>query len=403
MPPLMQLSGTASFKKMKLASKKTPEKAVATRVDVQTPSKDAQASLRASVKLFRKECGRFAHPSEFHTKTGLTLPSNCNYANLFRSTVMNSPPKPSDGGVVRFLMSYAPIPSDAHACRIVQSLKAVKGRFLSYDTYALASRDTWELLQPTALPTYLAGLLHLNSNKQGHMVFYEACPLQRTVRVLDPNAHATGRWADQIATVFVGFSITWCKSYGLNTNDTAEQNPAVHAALQQMGFTSAGDMQMAGYCQSIALFYLYDYLCTKQWTRATAEDDHFFRASQDWLYSDAELKHETAGPLLLAVRCILFARYLAYKLADMMQEHTFRLPSNKKIHGKDRSSLRFTTIAMRPSTIDGQTINASFVVTPDGFKEHHVVIKDKARDMNDIYKGLGIGRKQDVVRRLFTD
>ena len=82
-----------------------------------------------------------------------------------------------------------------------------------------------------------------------------------------------------------------------------------------MGFQ--GEFDIKGYCATIALFTLVDYVCTNQWKNVDLR--HYTRATREWLYAPEENKLGVFCKEGTHLRLNIMCRYIAYHLVRLME------------------------------------------------------------------------------------
>ena len=218
----------------------------------------------------------------------------------------------------------------------VPPLSAESAHIKVYETYAPDPNLLIPFDQNAIFPRHkyrdydvIIGLKYVLVKGEAHLVFFEVRMNQGSphAMVLDPN----GRTETEYKTVLQRFfrSIPFDVATTTNVNRSDRKDNRLEA-LRALGFSTEDNMLTGGYCVTISMFFLIDYICTDQWRARNS--DHFVRASTEWLISPEENQTGYYSPLLTDIRTILFGRYLAYKIMRLINPNPDEVIDLKKVH-----------------------------------------------------------------------
>ena len=214
-----------------------------------------------------------------------------------------------------------------------------------------------------------AGLLSLKyTDGAGHLVFFVVDFEEETVAIVDPNA-GRGRRATErmVGRFFNGFSVQVMSTTLINLVNSHD-NPEIYAKLQQLNISDALlSTDIKGYCATMAVFSLFDFVCSAHWRR-TGDTGHYLRVSNDWLFEN-EMNRNSTPMLIQQIRAFLFAQSFAWMMYRAVDPDA-HAPSPSE------ASLR-VTIANKGNgsylmtSEDGMLTvqNKSFIATPDTERE----------------------------------
>lgn len=354
--PVLPPRPTPTVTPAKTSSPASPPSAVFHRI--------SELQGRPSVLAFRQHCAfRFPHPILLHTRTGIEMPRR---TNLVLAIMWN---------VNHYTMELCKhLPYDRENCAISYTGRAEESKFLSPEVVQYFYAGKWYTLSPDNLPKILVGVRTF-SRKEGekvigaHLVFFEAHFATRTVHIVDPNGISTAYLA-VIQSYFRGWNVQTTHVYKINISDTSA-SPAVEDIMRSLGFGMLPAEKSGGNCATVGLFFLVDYMCTRQWERTLAVEepgsfvdrgyarDHFFRASRDWLYSNEELAGSQVSPVALQVRLFVMARYISYQLTALLTSKNPEFKKRITLYYKRPQKKSMVTLRALPSTFESQSLMTS--------------------------------------------
>ena len=243
-----------------------------------------------SIYRFRQRCKLFPHPVEIFSPDGIHVPLGRNYAHFLMNRYSLF--------VARIALHLPPLLSNQHIYK--QPTSSTFPHFLYSDGDVIIGLK----------------LLVSSTGEEPHLVFFEVrMDAEDThATVLDPNGGADPIYDDTLRRFFGDIPYEVAMLNDINEND--EEDARVRRDLVSLGFSDSEDMWVPGYCATISFFYLIDYICTDQWTSRGIH--HFVRASREWLYSPEENNTGYFSTRATALRVIVVARYIAFRIAILL-------------------------------------------------------------------------------------
>ena len=145
-----------------------------------------------------------------------------------------------------------------------------------------------------------------------HLVFYVADLFAREVVIFEPNGRTVGElwW---LHNVFYRMnSLKLAPSFKANISEDDFMFKELRHVWEGKVGMSAWDAMLPGYCATLVLYYMVEWVCTEQWKSRTLS--HFLRVSRDWVFSAPEMQDNLSSPHLSAhrivddVRCVCLAQ-----------------------------------------------------------------------------------------------
>lgn len=356
---------------------------------------------RPSILAFRQHCTfKFPHPIYLHTQEGIKIPRVSMTSNLRRSDAFST--------YLKAMCLCDELPRDTTNCMIVY-LDENEEHFLSGRNIVYPSSSTCYVLKENTYPKILVGTKGFFKSKNdtsGHAIFFEAHLATMRVRIVDPNGYFE-EFVPTYQKYFDKWTMVITRVHNININEETV-SPHTHRMLTSLGLTSNEDD--GGKCATISMFYVFDYMCTRQWEHTLALEepgsllqcvdrgyrrDHFFRSSRDWVYSNDELSLKRAAPIAIQVRLVLIARYIAFHLT----KHFRRRLKHIKIEPPDEKDM--VTICALPSTFDGEKMTSYYRVRDHNGKTMETRLTEKTRSLKGFFAGAESAGK--IVKKLNFD
>lgn len=345
---------------------------------------DTREKERPSIATFRVKCKKlFRHPIELQSSQGITLPLKVNCAILFARTESFAILQ------LALVQTFLPQPPVAE-CLVLFDTK--EPTFMATARVACIDGTLTAVAPhgPLALPKFAVGVHAFFRNGAGHMIMYEAHFPSKSVRILDPNG-AWEAWRDVYTAYFEGWDVYTGGLFAINVSELhGSTQPQVRKLLSDLGIEVTDDMALAGYCGIISLYYLIDYVCTEQWNRELlvpwVDDNHFYRASRDWLYSDAELRADATAKVFFKVRTILLGRYIAFELCKLVRGVTgFGDILAKAESYASEAEKHLARFVLKPATVDNGNLD-EWIRKRFPLLDHAVAVRRlmEVRDINTL-------------------
>lgn len=297
-----------------------------------------------SIYKYRKRCKLFPHPVELFSPDGIRVPVGYNFALEMKRV--------------------------EHALRVPILLPhfvpKLKPHQHIYNFRDADEKPTWpgDISQKFPRTLYETGsvivgikfVADLDTGEGGHMVFFEV----RTdtdegprAMVVDPNGQVADDHHKCLEHFFDGIPYEVVTTFYVNRG---EGSGALRWQLQQLGLVDEsqleqGEVWIAGYCATIAMFFLIDYVCTEQWEAKDAH--HFVRSSREWLMAPEENDTQLFSPEAITIRVVLFARYLAYEILNVFHPELAKELVSK--HNVTFHKTKFVTYLDTPSPEEDPT------------------------------------------------